>query len=158
MSITTNYQDLSDEYVEDVDGFEGNFEGYYVETTQENLKNFLEGKTNKSSIIYREICKSVSGVLVIKNINIDEEFQGEGHGTEVLNNAINVSSARSAILISDSCESQRDGFSLDEFYRYQGFEVVTGTCSGNLMVYSKELAIQLNEVIKPKIKNKISTP
>lgn len=97
-----------------------------------------------------------SNILIIKNINVDEQFQGQGFGAEILCNAINESYSSSAILLCDIGEGQREGFVLEEFYKENGFETILNKDGYPLMVFPERLALEIKEQItklnkKPKI-------
>lgn len=88
-------------------------------------------------------------ILIIKNINVDEEFQGQGNGSQILCDLINDSYANAAILVCDIGESQKSGFVLEKFYEENNFKTILNDNGYPIMVYPTELA----EKIIKKLKN-----
>lgn len=129
--------------------------GYSVSFKEENYKNFLIENISEKSLVDKIIKfmedKGFNEIVIIKNLNVEEEFRGQGIGKALLEEAL--SFADIAILISDKYEIQDEGFILDNFYKNSDFEIITETCSGNLMVYPSDIAIELKESIKLKKKN-----
>ncbi len=129
--------------------------GYSVSFKEENYKNFLIENISEKSLVDKIIKfmedKGFNEIVIIKNLNVEEEFRGQGIGKALLEEAL--SFADIAILISDKYEIQDEGFILDNFYKNSDFEIITETGSGNLMVYPSDIAIELKESIKLKKKN-----
>lgn len=129
--------------------------GYSVSFKEENYKNFLIENISEKSLVDKIIKfmedKGFNEIVIIKNLNVEEEFRGQGIGKALLEEAL--SFADIAILISDKYEIQDEGFILDNFYKNSDFEILTETGSGNLMVYPSDIAIELKESIKLKKKN-----
>lgn len=152
-------QDYSKVYTEEEDGFEGNSEAYVCSTNKENLLNWLSNEVNNSEKIYAIIKELVGEILIIKNINVDEEFQGQGNGGQILCDLINDSFASGAILLCDIGESQKEGFILEKFYESNDFKTILKTNDYPLMIYPSELAdkiiqklsLEPTEKSKPKI-------
>lgn len=71
-------------YSEDDDGFEGNYEAYKVSTDKENLLNWLDNEVSNPQKLYKIIQELTENILIIKNLNINEEYQGKGFGGEIL--------------------------------------------------------------------------
>jgi len=129
--------------------------GYSVSFKEENYKNFLIENISEKSLVDKIIKfmedKGFNEIVIIKNLNVEEEFRGQGIGKALLEEAL--SFADIAILISDKYEIQDEGFILDDFYKNSDFEIITETGSGNLMIYPSDIAIELKESIKLKKKN-----
>lgn len=129
--------------------------GYSVSFKEENYKNFLIENISEKSLVDKIIKfmedKGFNEIVIIKNLNVEEEFRGQGIGKALLEEAL--SFADIAMLISDKYEIQDEGFILDNFYKNSDFEIITETGSGNLMVYPSDIAIELKESIKLKKKN-----
>lgn len=143
-----NLQDISKVYHLDEDGFSGSIEAYWVPIQKENLKNWLASEVDDDETIYNIIKNLTSDILIIKNINVDEEFRGQGFGSDIICNAINNSYASSAILICDIAEDQKKGFILEEFYKENGFETVLIKDNYPLMVFPETLAIEIKKQLK----------
>jgi len=149
--------ELSKEYTEDENGFNGNVEAYSIATSKENLKNWLKKEIHDNGTLYEIIKNLTDNILIIKNINVNEEFQGKGFGAEILCSVINDSYAGSAILLCDIGENQREGFVLEDFYKNNGFDTVLVKDGYPLMVFPEKLALEIKEQItqinkKPKNK------
>lgn len=149
---------FSKTYTEEDDGFNGNCEAYLIDSKKSNLLNWLEKEVADSEKIYSVIKELTTEILIIKNINVDEDFQGQGNGGQILCDLINESFADSAILVCDIGESQKEGFILEKFYEENNFKTILKNNSYPLMVYPIELAEMIieklnieNKVVKPKI-------
>ncbi len=131
---------FSKTYDEDEDGFNGNCEAYAVSTKKENLLNWLTKETADANKLYNIIKELTEDILIIKNINVDEEFQGQGNGSQILCDLINNSFANAAILVCDIGESQKEGFVLESFYENHDFKTIQTNSDYPLMVYPQNLA------------------
>ena len=140
---------LSKVYTEDEDGFNGNCEAYLIQTEKKNLFNWLYEEVSEPERLYESIKGLVEEILIIKNINVDEEFQGQGNGSQILCDLINDSYANAAILVCDVGESQKTGFVLENFYEENNFKTILNDNGYPIMVYPTELA----EKIIKKLKN-----
>lgn len=144
-------------YEENEDGFNGNCEAYVVPTKKENLLNWLQKETSEAEKIYNTIKNLAEDILIIKNINVDEEFQGQGNGSQILCELINNSFADAAILVCDIGETQKEGFVLENFYENHDFKTIKINNEYPLMVYPIILAekiileLQNEKTLKPKI-------
>lgn len=132
--------------------------GYNVDFKSDNYKNFIASNVVDKDVLNKIIdfinFKEFYNIVIIKNLNVDAEFRGNGIGKTLLENAIE--EAEIVFLISDKYESQVKGFILDKFYENQDFLKITETGTGNLMCYPSELAVDLIDYInKPKISLKI---
>jgi predicted GNAT family acetyltransferase len=141
---------ISKKYDEEEYGYSGSIEAYSVETKKENLKNFLNSQANDDGRIYDILKNLVDDILIIKNINIDEEFQGQGFGSDVLSNTLNEANAQSAILICDITESQKAGFNLEKFYESHDFKTVSSYLDYPLMVFPLDLAEKVENLLNIK--------
>lgn len=147
--------DFSKTYTEEDDGFEGNCEAYLIDTKKENLLNWLNKEVGESENLYKIISSLIDDILIIKNINVEEEFQGQGNGGSILCDLINDSYANGAILLCDIGESQKEGFILEKFYEENNFKTITRNNDYPLMVYPTELA---EKIIEQLSKEKIQKP
>lgn len=80
-------EEFSKNYTFEEDGFEGDFFGYLVSTKKENLSIFLKKEINNkyhSDAVYDILKDNIENIFVLKNLNIDDEFQGMGYGKMVL--------------------------------------------------------------------------
>lgn len=142
---------LSKEYTEEEYGFSGYFEGYIVNPKKENnLIVFLESEFASYQLI-SAVKKINDDILVVKNIFIDEDFRGQGFGSEVFEEIISHSLNNKIILCADTDEVQNDGFDLIKFYQSYGFDIIERSESNPFMV-SEELK---QDILKNKQTRKI---
>lgn len=128
----------------------GSISGYTVSVNEENYKNFLEENIaddiKRKHIIGFIEAKGYQTITVIKNLNVDREYRGQGIGKGLLEDAI--ASSQFAMLISDKHESQVRSFVLNKFYENAGFEKIVNTSGGYFMTYPSETATELKEYVK----------
>ena len=149
-------ENISEYFEYEENGFEGNIEAYTVDCKKEQLFNFLSDKIKESELLYNVINEYSQTVTVIKNINIEEEYQGQGYGAEILNNALDLTDI--VILECDNDEIQRENFILEDFYKNFGFISIKGN-SNPIMIYPEDLAKKIkekyeSELIKKELENK----
>ena len=140
----------------------GALSGYLVSYSDNNYKNFLS-KEIKDEERLKAVIDFIENnrydqVLIIKNLNVEDKYQGKGIGRNLLEDAI--SDCSIALLIADSVESQRENFQLEKFYEGSDFMKVSSEISGLLMVFpvdeantlkEKLDALSLLKYIKPKL-------
>lgn len=149
-------RDYSREYTEEEDGFEGNCEAYLISTQKENLFNWLSNEIDNPEIVYEALKTLANEMLIIKNINVNEEFRGQGKGTQILCDVINDSYAEAAILLCDIGESQKEGFVLEKFYEENNFKtILMHNHTYPLMIYPQRLAEKVMEKLKSSKKMKL---
>lgn len=141
------YKEIIRNYSKEEDGFEGSYYGYVVSTEEENLKNWLEEEINDDGYVYDLIKNATDEVFILKNLNIDEEFQGRGFGKQILEDAIENAEAPT-ILMCDMGESQRSFFKLEIFYENQGFETIL-TINNYPLMASEDIGFELKEKLLP---------
>lgn len=74
---------------------------------------------------------------ILKNINVNEDHQGEGHGIDLMESFMTECIHCSyMVLIVDLGEAQREGLDLIEWYKYFGFEV-WGEATGDPVMIKK---------------------
>jgi GNAT superfamily N-acetyltransferase len=141
---------ISRSYSEEEDGFDGNYEGYCINTSKENFKNWLEKEIGDDGKIYQLITKEIEKIFILKNLNVDEEFQGQGYGSQILQDAMDEAQGEyeAIILLCDIGESQKEGFILEKFYSNHDFKTIGYFDDYPLMVSPEELAIQIKGNIK----------
>ena len=125
----------------------GTLSGYLVSYSDNNYKNFLSKEIKdeerlKAVIDFIEH-NQYEQVLIIKNLNVEDKYQGKGIGRNLLEDAI--SDCSIALLIADSIESQRENFQLEKFYEGSDFMKVSSEISGLLMVFPVDEAYSLKE-------------
>lgn len=143
-------QNFSKCFEEEEDGFCGSYDAYLIDTNKENLANFLRSNIDDDGRIYEAIKKEIDSILVIKNLNIDKEFQGQGYGSEILSEVLNESYAQAAILMCDIMEGQLPGFILEKFYESHDFKTIETYQDYPVMIYPESLANKIIENLKPK--------
>lgn len=119
-----------------VDAEFGSAFGYEVDSTKDNLQLWLYSYIEDKALL-DVLRSSYKNVAILKNINVEVECQGEGYGSELLNKWLDEVIAPVVLLISDSAESQKEGFVLDKFYEDFGFEVLRDTPYGSLMILKR---------------------
>lgn len=135
---------LSEEiYSEDEDDdLIGSFEGYVVDKNEENWRNFLKKEVSESRVVDFLINKiensKTTKVAVLRNINIEDEYRGNGYGDELMGVFINDAGNNGAdvfLLVADKLESQNEGFDLRNWYEGYGYEQVFDEEDTTLMVW-----------------------
>lgn len=116
----------------------GDLEAYVVNTSAPNMSNYLESQGVDQSII-QNLIKSYNTVGIIRNMHVDDEKRGKGHGSDLMNKAIESAynnEAEAVILISDTAESNE--FDLTDWYKNYGFEVIGNASGGDLLMILDE--------------------
>ncbi len=143
-----------------IDYDEGSIFGV-VHFDREHINNWIESERvqpNLDSISDKELFP----IGILKNINVNPEYQGQGFGLDLMNNFLEECSHCSyVILIADLGEEQREGFDLVDWYKQFGFTVF-GESGGNPVMIKKvgdnieeiDLSINSNPGAKPGITNK----
>lgn len=134
-----------------IDDDHGSAEGYVVSSDSENVANFLEREVGAElgEQILETLRAKTQRVAVFKSLNVDQRKRGKGIGTDLVGQFFDEAGDVDAVLlIADSHESQRKGFSLESFYEGFDFEKVAGTSAGPLMVYPIEIAEEMREFLK----------
>lgn len=125
----------------------GTLSGYLVSYSDNNYKNFLSKEIRNEERLKAVIDfienNQYDQILIIKNLNVEDKYQGKGIGRNLLENAI--SDCSIALLIADSIESQRENFQLEKFYEGSDFMKVSNEISGSLMVFPVDEAYSLKE-------------
>lgn len=112
----------------------GSLDGYVVNTSSEQLENYLHKFSINSDIIL-DLKNKYRRIAIIKNMYIDDEYRGIGIGNKLLSNAIDEAyenDAEAIILIADIYES--NDFDIKKWYEKFGFEQITDTNQGPLMI------------------------
>ena len=115
---------------------DGSLEGYVVDTSAPQLKNYLQSQHAASTLI-NGISNQFSKIGIVKNLYVDEESRGQGIGNELMSHAIDRAfneGAEAILLISDSEEENQ--FDLTNWYEGFGFEVI-GNAAGNPVMILK---------------------
>lgn len=128
----------------DIDHEFGSANGYAISSDQIGPRHYLSQYTDLSESIMDFLKEQHESVTLLKNINVDEDHQGEGIGSDLLSDFIGRSEGP-ILLISDKYESQREGFSLDQWYEGFGFVTVAETGSGSLMAFPEEVGLELKD-------------
>lgn len=117
--------DVSNCFSSENDGFTGSLDGYIINPKLEgNLLVYLQKhlSSEMADHLSQEVARFSQGrCLVLRNINVEDEYQGAGFGSQMLNALIDEHAPDCVVLILDEGESQREGFSLQTFYERQGF-------------------------------------
>lgn len=146
-------RELEKSYSVEEDGFEGNYFGYIVDVIEENLKNFIKSEINNESHaekLYSVIKENVNTIFVLKNLNINDNFQGRGHGKMVLEDVLEEAyngGADACILLADSEAGQRNDFVLTNFYEDNDFEKVYGEDKYPLMMAPSDISFKIKDEV-----------
>jgi GNAT superfamily N-acetyltransferase len=132
-------QSLSQTFTLDEDGFSGSVEAYVVASSEVNLENFLSSHLGAQPALLAAIRLHATTVLVLKSLNVAEEYQGRGFGSRALN-ALLQQPVDAVVLVMDRLEEQRPGFSLDQFYSQHDFQVIAEHMDSPVMLYPSEIA------------------
>lgn len=135
---------LSNTFSEDNDGFDGNIDAYIVSSKEENLKNwFLQNFDFLDNVEVEDFINTIRShsddILIIKNLNVDHEFQGQGFGTQIMNEIMSYD-FDTAILIADRTESQLKDFDIEKFYNSLSFKSVIYQNNYPIMVFPEKTA------------------
>lgn len=116
----------------------GSLDGYVVDTSSEQLENYLYNFSMKTGVI-SNIQNKYNRIALIKNLHVDDQYRGAGLGNKLLSDAIDQAydnGAEAIILIADIHDSNK--FDIQRWYEGYGFEKVTNTSEGPLMILAEE--------------------
>lgn len=133
-TLTENYINI-DQHDQKDRGF---LYGYVTDTDSERLANFLFDYIENTKIV-SDIRKKYNRIGIIKNFHVDDDHRGKGLGNKMLSKAIDKAydnDAEAIILIADIDESNK--FDIQKWYENYGFEKITNTSSGPLMILNEE--------------------
>lgn len=129
----------------------GSCEGYVVNTKEVNWKNFLNNMLSSQKAVEFVISKIEEQpeceIAILKNINVYDEFRGQGYGNELMDTFLEEASNHGAsifMLVADKNEAQNDGFDLKKWYEDFGFEEVLDESDVTLMVWDTINVLELN--------------
>jgi 5'(3')-deoxyribonucleotidase len=134
----------------------GNLEGYVVDTTQEQIPNYLSSQGASPNLI-NSIINTYKRVGLIRNMWVDEEARGQGTGSGLLEAAIDQAFAYGAeaiILVADMSEDNNAlGKSLDKWYEGWGFKKIGMAGNDPVMILKNqnENIMEDEEHIKPRV-------
>ncbi len=115
---------------------EGSITGYVVDTNAEQLENYFILEHGVPEHIIENIRHEYDVIAVLRNFSVEEDYRGQGHGTELFEDfmveAIE-SGAEAVLLIADNGEELP--FDLEAWYAGWGFDTKAQTSSGPFMVY-----------------------
>lgn len=103
--------------------------GNLIATIHFDINNFKNWLNSYGDFDFtEEISKDIEiPVGCLKNINVDNDFRGEGIGNKILNYFIDEcieNDVKNIILVADLDEKQIEGFDLVKWYKSKGFEIV----------------------------------
>jgi len=126
--ITSDIKSISN----DVDG--GSLEGYVVDTSEPQLKNYLQSQ-HASNDIADMLANKYSRIGIIRNLYVDEDSRGQGIGNDLIGSAIDDAfnnGAEAIVLVSDTGEENQ--FDLTKWYEGFGFEVIGDAAGDPIML------------------------
>lgn len=111
----------------------GTLSGYACALDDENWQNWAETLGGQSLVSKLKTAIGPAGTIaVLKNMEVDEEHRGQGHGSELVDLFLQeLGGGGVAMLECDLAESQANGFSLKAFYEEFGFESIDEVSDGN---------------------------
>lgn len=130
----------------------GGCSGYCVDSSQEQISNYLAEYSSHAQLLAEQLSARCKRVAILKNLNVHEEHRGKGNGAYLLEDFLAAAEdlgATAVLLLADSAEAQRPGFSLAKFYAEYGFVAVCTTGAGPLMVYPEDIGLEVQAELKP---------
>lgn len=112
----------------------GSLEGYVVDTNQPNVRNYLQSQHVDEKTI-NKLISQFNRIGLIRNMYVDDESQGQGYGTDLMNNAIDMAfdeGAEAIILVADLSEENK--VDLVKWYNNYGFETIGNAAGDPLMM------------------------
>ena len=147
--------DYTKDYTPEEDGFYGEIHAIEYDSNIINIENWLNlQKVPNAKKIKKVLEKNVNKVLILKSINVEEEYQGKGYGSEMFEEMLNETYPEAIILLCDNENKQKNGFILEKFYEGYDFKRVN-SLNSPLMVYPEELADKILNELKRKKRPKI---
>jgi len=111
----------------------GSIEGI-IHKDVEKIKNWFLNR----NIDYNKYINHIEvPIAFLNNINVDEEYRGEGYGNELYSYFEEIcyeNEAKCILLESDNSESQVEGFNLDTWYESFDFEVIGSEGGNSIMI------------------------
>lgn len=130
------------------DGFNGMYQIATVSTEAEEFKNFLNECNDDTGIIFNTIKANIKNILIIKELEIEEKYQANGHGSNLIKEIIEKSNVKYVILVCDVTHCQRFRFILEKFYCLKNFKTIEIYQDFPLMLYPTEFANQIIQQIE----------
>lgn len=130
----------------------GGCSGYCVDASQEQIPNYVAEYSPHAPLVAEWLRSRCKRVAILKNLNVHEEYRGKGNGAFLLEDFLATAGDHgtdAVLLVADSVETQRPGFSLAKFYAEYGFVAVCNTGAGPLMVYPEDVGLELQADLKP---------
>lgn len=140
----------------DIDEEFGSVSGYLVTHDAPNLRFFLLDwlAANEVDAVLGALASSLpcgSVAAVLKNLYVEMEHRGRGHGAHLMNEFTEQAfsaDAKVMFLLAGSNEEQAPGFNLNGFYEGYDWEVVHTNPCGALMCWPPELAQVIGAAIE----------
>jgi len=139
-----------------IDWEEGSVFGV-VHFDREHLNNWI--KSEKIQANFDSISdKDIFPIGILKNINVEEEYRGQGFGLDLMDSFLVECSHCSYItLIADLDEEQRENFNIVDWYKSFGFSIFGKSGKNIVMIkkaddlYEIDLSVNSNSGAKPGI-------
>jgi predicted GNAT family acetyltransferase len=110
----------------------GSLEGYVVNSSEENIRNYLESQGANEELI-SGLLQKYSRIGLIRNMYVDEEVRGQGIGGDLVSDAINDAFSEGAevvILVADLDDTENT-YDLSKWYEENFDMVVIGSAGSN---------------------------
>lgn len=155
----------------DIQDDDGGVLAYVVTHKEDYYKSFIKNTILDETIsnkIIEFFERNREDLLVFKDLNVKEEKRGQGLGEFYLKGTMFAAKTPLTISIAEERGNQKKGFSVEKFYKTNGFEKVADTVLGPLMLYPQHKAKELrlfmalegvdisDDVAEEKKKNKVS--
>jgi len=115
----------------------GSLTGYVVDSSEENIRNYLESH-GASEILICSLLEKYSRIGLIRNMYVEKGFRGQGIGGDLVSNAMNeafLSGAEIVILIADLGEDNY--YDLSKWYEENFDMEIIGTAGSNPILIKK---------------------
>jgi predicted GNAT family acetyltransferase len=149
-----NYKLYEKNFSEEEDGFDGDVLAYQANIKSPNVLNFLKDNVDNHEKVLEILSKHTEEILIVKNLNVSEEFRGKGFGSEILTNILNESFAKCSILVCDIGESQLPKFNLEKFYESNDYLTITSKNDYPIMIYPSDMAEKIKNELELSIYQK----
>lgn len=127
----------------------GTIYGYSVDANEENWKNNILKNCHDvgfaNFLISKILNSEVQKITILENLYVEEEFQGQGYGKELLEEFLDYEDYDIILLYSDNLNTQRKNFNLIKFYEDYDFERAKDLNDTYLLILDPNNLLNVNE-------------
>lgn len=130
----------------DIQDEDGGVLAYVMTHKEDYYKKFISNtilEKDISSKLVEFFENNREDLLVFKNLNVREDKRGQGLGEFFLKGTMFAAKTPLTLVIAETGAKQKKGFSIEQFYKTNGFEKIADTVLGPLMLYPKHKAKEL---------------